>query len=155
MDRIQEKKEIRQEGNVAGLCLDDGVGHRGQALVVGLYDYCEATCIRAHQRGKVRDQVDGREIVGVRDFQRLQEAAQSIVAEAQGFGCRVTTHKRPLGFLPCLLLHFLGCCITSMMGCEKENMSHLVVEMHTHAHTAGVNTTCPICVCQKHAVSVR
>lgn len=77
-----------------GACLDDGVWNRGQALVIGLYDNRKTASIRAHERGEVCDQVDGCEVIGVSDLQRLQEAAQPIVAEAQRLGCTITT-KRP------------------------------------------------------------
>lgn len=107
-------------------CLDDRVGHRGQALVVGLDYYCKAACIRANQRGKVGDQMDGREVVGVRYLQRLQQAAQSIVAEAQRLGC-IFTNETPFPFLSLLLF--------SLKNGVQQKRSILATQSPTRTHS--------------------
>ena len=53
--------------------LHDWVSDSWHALIKGLCDDCKAPCIGSHQGGKVRHQVDGREIICVCDLQSLQQ----------------------------------------------------------------------------------
>ena len=67
--------------------LHDWVSDSWHALVKGLGDDCKPPCIGSHQGGKVRHQVDGREVIGVRDLQSLQQRGQAVVAEPECLAC--------------------------------------------------------------------
>ena len=67
--------------------LQHRVGDVRRAVVKRLDDDGKAARVRPDKRREIRDEVHGRELVGVGDLQRLEQRGQAVVAEAQRLAC--------------------------------------------------------------------
>ncbi len=69
-------------------CLDDGVWDRGHAVIIGLNYDGKSCLVSAYQSRKICNHIEGRELISIRDLQRLCKGCQAIVTKSQGLGCK-------------------------------------------------------------------